>query len=161
MNAEFDVSGDAKGAAVKFPPPIIFILLMGLAYGIERFVPLAIGQMPWLVPLGLALVLAALAAIFYISRIFNRAQTHIEPWKPTSSIITTGIYAWSRNPIYLLFCVFTVGMGCLLNSIWVLLSFLPSAYLVLHIAIKPEEAYLERKFGQEYLDYKARVRRWL
>lgn len=156
-----NIDNDEKGAAVKFPPPLIFLLSILSAYGIHYLKPLNIGASLEVKIVGILMILLALAAIAYISRIFSKAQTSIEPWKPTIAIISTGFYAWSRNPIYVIFCFATVGLGLLLDSYWVLLSFLPSAVLVYFIAIRKEEAYLERKFGEEYLLYKKRVRRWL
>jgi protein-S-isoprenylcysteine O-methyltransferase Ste14 len=93
--------------------------------------------------------------------VFNRLKTHIEPWKPTSAIITTGIYGYSRNPIYVAFAVSTIGIGLMANSLWVVMSFLPASMAVYIVAIKKEEVYLEQKFGEEYLNYKNKVRRWL
>lgn len=156
---------DKKGAAVRFPPPIIFIILMLLSYGLHYIYPLSlIGPLTGsliLTCLGGALVLLSLVCIFYLSRVFNRLKTHIEPWKPTSAIITTGIYGYSRNPIYVAFAVSTIGIGLMANSLWVMMSFLPASMAVYIVAIKKEEVYLEQKFGEEYLNYKNKVRRWL
>ena len=92
---------------------------------------------------------------------FNRVGTAIEPWKPTTAIVTKGIYAWSRNPIYLGFCLINAGIGIANNSFWIFISFIPAAILLYHVAIAKEEAYLEKKFGDEYLAYKKKVRRWI
>ena len=110
---------------------------------------------------GIVLMLFAVAVAGLINATFKRAGTAIEPWKPTSNIVTTGFYAWSRNPIYTGFCVFNIGLGISLNNLWVFLSFIPGAVLVYFIAIVREEAYLEEKFGEEYLAYKRQVRRWI
>jgi protein-S-isoprenylcysteine O-methyltransferase Ste14 len=83
------------------------------------------------------------------------------PWKPTKNIITDGIYGWSRNPIYLGFNLLPIGMGIFFDNVWVLLSFVPAAFTLYHVAIKKEEVYLEEKFGDEYLGYKNKVRRWI
>ncbi|MBL4818923.1 MAG: isoprenylcysteine carboxylmethyltransferase family protein [Deltaproteobacteria bacterium] len=84
----------------------------------------------------------------------------MEPWKPTTQIISSGIYAYSRNPMYIAFGIVTIGTGIILNSLWITLSFIPSIVVIFFIAIKKEELYLENKFGQDYLSYKAKVRRW-
>ncbi|WDE07100.1 isoprenylcysteine carboxylmethyltransferase family protein [Thalassomonas viridans] len=156
-----DVKDGNKGAAVKFPPPLVFLLFMLLGGGINRYWPLAIADISWLKYFGGALAVAGFAVTFHISRAFKRADTSIEPWKPTTAIISSGYFAYSRNPIYSSFCLITVGLGLFYNSVWVLISFLPSAWVVYLLAIKKEEAYLERKFGEQYLAYKKRVRRWL
>jgi len=152
---------DKKGAAVKFPPPVIFLIAMALAFGLHSIYPLNMGLPIMAQYLGGVIILLALVLVFYISKMFARTKTSIEPWKPTTAIISTGIYSYSRNPIYVAFCLVPVGLGLVMNSAWLLLSFIPAAYLVYVIAIKKEERYLEEKFGEEYLAYKGKVRRWL
>lgn len=152
---------DSKGPAVKYPPPLVFLAFLLLGYGFHQLRPLELGIPIWGHLIGSALVTVAMLALLFLLISYLRAKTSIEPWKPTSHIITTGLYAHSRNPIYLAFCVINIGVGCYLNSFWVLLSFLPAALVVYHIAIRKEEAYLEAKFGDEYLRYKHKVRRWL
>ncbi|WP_281558400.1 isoprenylcysteine carboxylmethyltransferase family protein [Thalassomonas sp. RHCl1] len=156
-----DNNNDKSGAAVKFPPPLIFLLFMLLGAGIHHYWPVTITDITWLKYLGLTLVLAGVVIVIHISRSFKQVETNIEPWKPTSAIISSGYFAYSRNPIYTTFCLAPIGIGLFLNSFWILLSVIPSAYLVYQLAIKKEEAYLEHKFGDEYLAYKNKVRRWL
>ena len=91
---------------------------------------------------------------------FRKARTHIEPWKPSTALVTSGLFSFSRNPIYLAFCIITVGVGLLVNSLWVVISALPVAVLIQELVIRKEAAYLENQFGDEYLEYKNRVRRW-
>jgi len=91
---------------------------------------------------------------------FFRNKTHIEPWKPTSSIISTGVFRYSRNPIYLAFCLALLAGGLLLDSWWGIVAIAPLAWLLQVLVIRKEEVYLEAKFGECYLDYKRRVRRW-
>lgn len=146
---------------VVAPPPLIF--LSGLILG---------GMLTWLYPFpimlgGLAVVLGNLlflVGIGVIAIIFaqmRKAKTNIEPWKPTTKILDTGFYGISRNPIYLGMILIYLGISCLFNSIW-FLPFLPLCLLAIHYGvILREEKYLESKFGEEYLDYKQRVRRWI
>lgn len=152
---------DKKGPAVKFPPPLIFLIFILTGYLFHRFIPIGLGIPTWGNLIGSVLISVAMLVLLFLLVGYLRAKTSIEPWKPTSHIITTGLYAHSRNPIYATFCLINIGVGCYLNSLWVLISFLPSAFLVYHIAIRREEAYLEAKFGKEYLRYKHKVRRWL
>lgn len=156
-----NTDNDQKGPAVKFPPPLVFLGFLFASYGLHILIPIELGMPSWGGFIGSALVSVSMLALLFLLISYLRAKTSIEPWKPTSHIITTGLYAYSRNPIYLAFCLINIGVGCFLNSLWVLLSFLPSALLVYHIAICREEAYLEAKFGEEYLRYKHKVRRWL
>ncbi len=152
---------DGRGADVKFPPPAIFVLLIIAGWGIHNIFPLPIGVPLSFRPLGIAICLFGMAVAILVNGTFKRKGTAIEPWKPTTSIITTGFYRWSRNPIYAGFCVFNIGIGIAINNLWIILSAIPGAILVYYIAIEKEERYLEEKFGKEYLDYKAKVRRWI
>ena len=154
-------SPDDKGAAVKIPPPFIFILLALCGYGLENILPTTLGAAPELRFAGVVLIVISLALILVAAAQFKKHATALEPWRPTSQIITTGPYAYSRNPIYVCFCLFNVGLGLGVNSLWILLSFIPAAVLLRYLVIAKEEAYLETKFGSEYLTYKGRVRRWL
>lgn len=156
-----DNEQDKTGAGVKFPPPLIFSGVILIAYFIDFIHPLRIAEASWIMLAGIVPVALALIIILIAFFSFRRVKTHIEPWKPTSTIISGGIFSFSRNPIYLAFCWANIGIGMILNSWWVLLGFVPTAILIYLIAIKPEEIYLERKFGNEYLQYKSTVRRWL
>jgi protein-S-isoprenylcysteine O-methyltransferase Ste14 len=81
--------------------------------------------------------------------------------QPTRALVTTGVHGWSRNPIYLgLFLVYG-GIGLAARSPWALILTLPLAITIRYGVVAREEAYLERRFGKAYRDYKARVRRWL
>ncbi len=161
MCADMTLENDKKGASVKFPPPLIFLFLMLAAFGAHYIWPIDIDGSLGLEYAGVAVAILGLGVVILASRSFKRVETNIEPWKPTTTIISTGIFAYSRNPIYVAFCLVTIGVGIFLNSIWVLFSVIPSAILVYYIAIKKEETYLEEKFGEEYLLYKSNVRRWL
>ena len=152
---------DKSGASVKFPPPIVFILFMFLAYGIHYFLAIEISSMSYLLYIGSFIVMLGFIILLIASVSFKRAQTNIQPWKPTTQIISSGIFAYSRNPIYLSFCFVTMGIGLIVNSLWVTLSVIPSIVVIFFHAIKKEELYLENKFGQTYLAYKEKVRRWI
>ncbi len=143
------------------PPPLIF--LSGLVLGgiVSWFYPAPI--LPKMVSLvaGSLLILAGLGIIFTIWWQMRKAQTNIEPWKPTTVILESGLYGFTRNPIYGAMILVYLGAACLFNSIW-FLPFLPFVLLGIHFGvILREEKYLEGKFGEAYLDYKSRVRRWI
>jgi protein-S-isoprenylcysteine O-methyltransferase Ste14 len=76
-------------------------------------------------------------------------------------LVTTGIHGWSRNPIYVGMFLIYAGIGVLLRSPWIFLFMLPLAIAMRYGVIAREEAYLERRFGSAFSEYKARVRRWL
>ena len=152
---------DKRGPGLKFPPPLLPVALFGCAWLAEQWAPLPISEgdalfLPGIVLLPVSLSLA-LIALFQ----FFRARTQAEPWQPTSSIIESGIFRYSRNPIYLAYCIAMLGGGLLLDSWWGIVAIAPLAWLLKVLVIRKEEIYLEAKFGDSYLDYKHRVRRWL
>lgn len=152
---------DKKGAAVRVPPPLMVLGVLLLAYALNYLIPLRIAHSPALVFAGFTLVGISFLIIVFTTWSFRRFNTRIEPWKPTTTIITTGCFAVSRNPIYLALCVACVGIGMILHSWWMVFSVIPAALLLYHFVIAGEEAYLEKKFGEAYVQYKTRVRRWL
>ena len=152
---------DKRGAAVKFPPPLLFLFWMIAGFIVHWFWPVDVATSSAVTYIGIAVTVVGLAIFVLAARTLKFAKTNVEPWKPTTSIVSTGIFAYSRNPIYLGFCIVAIGVGIFLNSVWVLLSFVPSAAMVYFIAIRKEEVYLEKKFGEEYTGYQSRVRRWL
>ena len=152
---------DKKGAAVKIPPPLVFLIVLLATYGMHYFWPIGIGSVSVFKYIGMAVVVLGIVIIIIASISFKQTETNIEPWKPTTKIITAGIYGYSRNPIYLALCLVQMGMGIFLNSLWVLIGVIITAILLYHIAIIKEELYLETKFGEEYVQYRIKVRRWL
>ena len=154
-------SEDTKGAAVKFPPPLVFLICLLGGFGINAIWPVGLIESAIMSYAGGTLVLLALIVLALLGFKFRQERVSIEPWKPTSKIMSTGLYAYSRNPIYLVFCIMVVGIGVTLNSFWIFISFVPAAFIVYHTAIAKEEKYLEQKFSEEYREYKSKVRRWL
>ena len=156
-----DKQEDKKGAAVKFPPPAIFVILIFIGAGLNYIWPIGMGVPESFEMAGIAIMSFGVAVAILINGSFKRLGTAIEPWKPTTKIITTGFFRWSRNPIYTGFCLFNIGIGISSNSFWIFISFIPAAILVYYIVIAKEEAYLEKKFGEDYIAYKNKVRRWI
>jgi len=107
-----------------------------------------------------ALILFGLGLIGYCAWLFKQAQTCIEPWRATSSIITKGPYRYSRNPIYLGFAIAGSGIALAFNTGWMLLSVLAFVLIANKLVIEREEEYLERKFGESYSNYRQETRRW-
>ena len=152
---------DKSGPGLKFPPPLLVLATIGCAWLVDAIRPLPIvdGGVLWLG--GTAIIAIALLVALIALVHFFVAKTHVEPWHPTTVIIRNGVYRFSRNPIYLAFCIATVGAGLVLNSWWVVVSVTILKPLLEHLVISREEIYLEKKFGEAYLEYKRQVRRWL
>ncbi len=159
MDMEQDL--DSKGAAVKFPPPLIAILIILLGYGLDLLQPLPVTASTYLFASGCTVIFIALSIVAIAAISFFRAKTHLEPWKPTSTVISSGIFSISRNPIYVGLCLGTLGAGFVLNSWWIVICVILQIWLLYFFVIRLEEAYLSRKFGKEYKNYQQRVRRWL
>lgn len=155
------MSAKDRGPGVKVPPPLIYLSFMVLGYVVSMIVPLGFSLygLNKVLAYSLFVVGGAIAAVAVFH--FWRAKTHIEPWQPASYLITSGIFSYSRNPIYVAFIIVTLGCGALLGSLWVLFSVIPSTLCLYHWVIKKEECYLEQKFGERYLIYKNKVRCWL
>jgi protein-S-isoprenylcysteine O-methyltransferase Ste14 len=137
----------------------LLALLVGI--GLNFLWPLPVLP-PWwgLVP-GLVLIGLGAAIMPAVVSRFNRAGTAFDPHKPASALITGGPYRFSRNPAYIVLTLWYLGIGLIFNSAWILLLVIPPLVVMDRLAIPREERHLKEKFGQEYVQYKARVRRWL
>ena len=113
----------------------------------------------WIIGGSLVLIGVALATAGI--RNFSRAGTPVRSIKPTRALVTTGIHGWTRNPIYLGMFLLYGGIAVAAQSPWILIFTLPLAITIRYGVVAREEAYLERRFGDAYRDYKVRVRRWV
>ena len=153
---------EEKHDNVIAPPPVIWIVLIALGYLLGLWQPLPfvpatdfffwLGILIWF----FGFVLAVLAFLQ-----FRNAGTDVRPNTETSAIVDTGVYAFSRNPIYLGGVIGIAGFAIALNNFWILLMIVPYILIISYGVINREEAYLEKRFGETYLDYKKRVRRWV
>lgn len=161
QQAEQPSGGDHKGPGVRVPPPLVFLLFLAAGLVLQLIWPWELTDSLLLLYGGVTLCALAIIGLLGIGLMFHRHKTSIEPWKPTTRVLDHGPYAYSRNPIYVAFCFLAIGIGLSQNSLWMILSFIPSVFVVFHTAIAKEEKYLEKKFGEEYRRYKEKVRRWL
>jgi protein-S-isoprenylcysteine O-methyltransferase Ste14 len=158
--------GNPKDAAAVriFPPAApLLTVLVGVALG--RVFPLGskfMPQAPFRYWIGGAIIVASIYLLgFKAVRTMRRSGQSENPYKKTTKIIEAGPFKVTRNPMYLQMVLVCIGFAVLLSNIWIL-SLTPACAISLHfLAILPEEKYLERKFGDTYLDYKRRVRRWI
>jgi protein-S-isoprenylcysteine O-methyltransferase Ste14 len=111
--------------------------------------------------LGSFVVVVAVVIFLYSVRKFHTAGTPVPGNKPTAAIVRTGPYRFSRNPIYLAFSIFQLGIASWVNSLWLIGTLIAAIAVMASVVIPREERYLERRFGADYLDYKRSVRRWL
>jgi protein-S-isoprenylcysteine O-methyltransferase Ste14 len=111
--------------------------------------------------LGILIMLAAIGLAGWTALTFRKAGTPIHPTKPTTAFITTGPFAYSRNPMYLAMTAFLFGLAFFADSLWFFLAIPIAMIAVSRLAITPEEAYLEERFSDAYRDYRSKVRRWI
>ena len=146
---------------IVIPPPIYVALVIGLAYLLGYLLPLQMAYGTVIIWTGYAMVGLAIVILFLCAWQFYRHETDIRPHKPDSSMIIKGPYRFSRNPIYLSFLLFQLGYGLIMQHGWILVT-LPLSYIILRFyVIANEEAYLLRRFGEEYQLFCRRVDRWI
>jgi protein-S-isoprenylcysteine O-methyltransferase Ste14 len=155
---------DTGTAGVIARPPLLFLAALLLGFVLDRLLPVplpvpGIDLIQWIVAGSLILIGLALFAAGV--RSFLRAATPVPTNQPTRALVTTGIHRWTRNPIYLGMFLIYVGSGVAARSLWILILTIPLALTVRYGVVAREEAYLERRFGNTYREYKARVRRWV
>jgi protein-S-isoprenylcysteine O-methyltransferase Ste14 len=152
-------------ARVRVFPPGVPLITILLGQVLQRFWPIAAWlELTPLVRYGIggAIVLGSIVGLgFRAIRTMRRTGQDENPWKPTPSVIETGPYRFTRNPMYLQIVIVCIGFAIMLQNPWILLLTPLAAWVLRELAIRPEEEYLERKFGETYLAYKRRVRRWL
>lgn len=142
-------------------PPLLYLAAIVAGIAADLIQPL-----PW-VPsaseriVGIPLVLIAVAVFVAAVRVMRRAQTGIRAHEPSTTIVEQGPYRFSRNPIYVAMSLLHLGIAVWLNSLWLLATLAFAVVVVSFGVIAREERYLERKFGESYLQYKRRVRRWI
>lgn len=142
-------------------PPLVYMTSLASGAVMHLAMPLPFLPATLAGALGVPLVAVAIALFSYSVAQFRAAGTPVPARKPTTVIVRTGPYHFSRNPIYLSFSVFQLGIAIAVNSVWLLATLVGAVALIHYVVIPREEQYLERKFGAQYLDYKAAVRRWL
>jgi protein-S-isoprenylcysteine O-methyltransferase Ste14 len=148
-------------SGVFVPPPFLYVVPLGIGILIHRLYPVALLPREIAVVLGVLLVALGLAFIASAMILFFRARTSPIPIQPTTTIVATGPYRFTRNPMYLGMALLYLGVTLWVDTLWPLL-FLPLVlFMVQRFVIAREERYLETKFGEGYRGYKARVRRWL
>jgi protein-S-isoprenylcysteine O-methyltransferase Ste14 len=151
---------DTSNAAVR--PPVALILALAAGIAADRLHPLRFvpASIPGAWVGGIIFAIAFALAIWAIVTI-RKAGTQVETYKPTTAIVENGPYRFTRNPIYLGMVLGLIGLAIAFDSLWILAALVLFYLVIRYGVIAREEAYLERKFGDVYLGYKSRVRRWL
>ena len=143
---------------------VVFGIPFLVSIAIHFLVPFSLPQGIFrqaLIPVGIVLILIGIRLIALARREFASFSQPTDPGQLTSRIVTTGMFAISRNPLYLGAVIVFLGLALALNMLWALVTLLLSIILCHYVLIVPEERYLAAKFGEEYKEYTASVHRWL
>ena len=147
---------------IRVPPPLIDLLPLVAGLALDRrflhvpFLPRRLAR-----PLGWALIGSSWLVGGWFMRTIEKAGTPIRTDRPVPRLVTDGPFRYTRNPGYLGLTMLYAGIAVLRNSLWAILLLPLVLYVIQREVIGREERYLERTFGEEYLAYKARVRRWV
>ena len=154
-------SSEGSSPGVHVPPPLVFATGLGLGLWASAWIPSL-----WLPAsvcrvAGWTLIAGALALVLPAFFGFFRARTTVRPDRPASSLVISGPYRFTRNPMYVSLTLLYAGVATLYQSVW---AWLLLPLVVLYIdrrVIRAEERFLESRFGADYVRYCAQVRRWI
>jgi protein-S-isoprenylcysteine O-methyltransferase Ste14 len=151
-------------AGVIAPPPLIALAAIVLGLALDWLLPaylltllLSLAER---IVIGVLLIAVGAALAIPAMRSFRSAGTHVEPWKPSLALVTSGIYAYVRNPMYVGLALVVAGIGVALASDWTLVMLVAAALLMHFGVVKREERYLAAKFGEPYRRYMDTVPRY-
>lgn len=146
---------------VVAPPPLIYAGALAIGLVLNLLWPLGTHGAPGIRLAGV--LLGALGLAFAVSgvRELRRWGTNADPRRPAIALVRTGPYRYSRNPAYTGLTGLYIGIALAVNSLWLILMLAPMLVAMSRGVIEREERYMERKFGEKYLDYKRSVRRWI
>jgi len=143
------------------PPPIIFLLFLAFGYLLNSVYPLPFLAHPLSIIIsGIFFVYSGLTAglAFYY---MIKSGNNVDVRKPAKTLVTKSVYSYSRNPMYLSMLILLIAFSLLFNTLWIVLLIPVFVIVMQKGVIEREEFYLEKKFGNEYLEYKKKVRRWI
>jgi protein-S-isoprenylcysteine O-methyltransferase Ste14 len=155
------MADEQDNPGIWVPPPLLYLLALLLGLVLDRrahipFLPRGVARV-----LGWPLVGGGMALAAWFVRTMRGADTTIRTDKPVSSLVQDGPFRYSRNPGYVALTMIYAGIAVRRNALWAILLLPVVVYVIQREVIGREERYLERTFGEEYVNYKAQVRRWI
>jgi protein-S-isoprenylcysteine O-methyltransferase Ste14 len=154
-------SKQKASANVRIQPPILVLIHIVLLFVLMRLAPLPLSVPPVLQLVGFLLAMIGFLLGLAALLAFRRAQRKPADRGRGTGLITTGIYRFTRHPVYLGFILILIGLSLSMGSYWGLLLAPIMLVLFNNLVVEAEEQYLMHKFGEGYTTYKAKVRRWL
>lgn len=155
------MSETQQSSGIRFPPPFLYVGVLLLSLLLEKLIPVAPLPRTLSRSLSAVLLIPAFGLLLWSLGLFLRARTSPLPMRPTTSLVFAGPYRWTRNPMYLAMLMVYIGTALLFDVFWALVLIPAVMFLVVRFVIQREEQYLETKFGEEYRQYRRRVRRWI
>jgi len=146
---------------VWFPPPLLYASAVLVGLLLERRWPLPIPKGLVTIFVGAVFVAAGIVLAIVSVGGFRRSKTSIIPIRGAAALVAAGPYRYTRNPMYVSLTLVTIACGLFLKTWWPIILLVPTLALVHQFVILPEERYLQRRFGDDYVAYKRSVRRWL
>ena len=148
-------------AGIRIPAPTLAMIHITMAVLLGWLAPLPIPAPMFIQWLGVGF--AALGFVFGVLALieFRRVRAALDPKKPTKILVTSGVYRFTRNPTYLGFVFMLIGLPMTVGTYWGVILIWPLVVFMNNLIIKHEEAFLEKEFKSQYVDYRSRVRRWL
>ena len=152
---------DSDNPGVLAFPPLIFAIFAAVGIGVHFLIPVHLLSYSLALVIGIGMALLAVALAIWANGAMKAAGTNVRPDMPTLTIVRTGPYRFTRNPMYLSLCLAQVAIAFVVDD-WVALLLVIPLALILHFGVVVrEERYLEAKFGAQYLALKKEVRRWI
>lgn len=158
---EEEIHEQVDRAAVAFHPPLMLLVLIILGIAGQWIFDASFLPTRLAISIGVPIVAFALFIFGWAVGTMRRGGASVPTHLPTDAIVDAGPFRISRNPIYLSMALLLIGIGIWANSIWFLAFAIVAVILLTRYVILPEEQYLEGKFGEHYLSYKDKVRRWI
>ncbi len=161
VQSEGPIAGrnDTSGPLVR--PPIAYACSVTSGLALHAIWPLALSPSGVREGAGALLVAASIALFARSVREFRRLETPVPSTRPSTTVVRTGPYRFSRNPIYLAFTLLQLGIGLWTANGWLIVLLIPTLTLIFWGVIVREERYMTERFGEDYLRYRRSVRRWL
>lgn len=154
------MSKDADREHVPLPP-LVYLAGIAAGFGVDWLLPVRGLSLEIQLVVGLPIIVLAIVLVLMSAWELSRAGTSPLHERPTTKVISRGLYGMSRNPIYVAMTLGCVGVAITADRVWVLVATALAVLVIDRMVIAREELFLEAKFGDDYLAYKARVRRWV
>ena len=155
------MSENADNPGIVTHPPVFYIVAILIGLGIDYFMPLSFGFEGMTKTVSLVILILGTIVTVLGFKMFTTDKQSPSVHEPTVAVYQSGIYAYSRNPIYLGVLLWMMAGALFFDKVWIMIMVLPLILWMNKVVIEKEEAYLEEKFGDSYLDYKKKVRRWI